>query len=133
MAITGPSGAGKSTFVNLLRKIKHGEEGKANTGVNECTFEPCAYTFAKNHPLHNIVYLWDLPGAGTAAFPQETYIQNMGIRWYDAVIVVGDTRVRDVDVSLMEELKRTLVRFVYVRTKMDHQVEDNEEENIPPR
>eukprot|EP01024_Parvocaulis_polyphysoides_P040786 TRINITY_DN3722_c0_g2_i1.p4 TRINITY_DN3722_c0_g2~~TRINITY_DN3722_c0_g2_i1.p4 ORF type:complete len:108 (+),score=19.95 TRINITY_DN3722_c0_g2_i1:3-326(+) len=32
----------------------------------------------------------------------------------------------------MEELKRTLVRFVYVRTKMDHQVKDNKLKFISP-
>jgi len=69
--------------------------------------------------------LWDLPGAGTELFPAETYVQHMGIRWFDACIVVGDTRVREEDVTLMKEMERTLVRFMYVRTKMDHQVEDN--------
>eukprot|EP01024_Parvocaulis_polyphysoides_P018479 TRINITY_DN18193_c0_g1_i3.p4 TRINITY_DN18193_c0_g1~~TRINITY_DN18193_c0_g1_i3.p4 ORF type:complete len:155 (-),score=8.47 TRINITY_DN18193_c0_g1_i3:196-660(-) len=85
---------------------------------------PTAYQFLTNR-FHNKVQLWDLPGAGSLKFPLETYIQNMGICWFDVCIVIGDTRVREEEVALIQELERVLVPYLYVRTKMDRQAEDN--------
>lgn len=76
--------------------------------------------------------IWDLPGVGTPKFPQSTYIQRMGIRYFDVVILMTCTRFTEAELLLVKELKRWKVPFFLVRNKVDSDVEaevEREEEN----
>lgn len=72
--------------------------------------------------LHNVA-LWDLPGVGTANFPQHTYLQNMGIRHFDLVVVLTAARFTEAELRLIVELKRWKVPYFLVRTKIDSDIE----------
>eukprot|EP00419_Tripos_fusus_P029838 CAMPEP_0172714898 /NCGR_PEP_ID=MMETSP1074-20121228/67221_1 /TAXON_ID=2916 /ORGANISM="Ceratium fusus, Strain PA161109" /LENGTH=369 /DNA_ID=CAMNT_0013539421 /DNA_START=327 /DNA_END=1436 /DNA_ORIENTATION=+ len=67
--------------------------------------------------------IWDLPGTGTPAFPQATYIRSMGIRHFDLVVLLTATRFTEAEMMLMQELKRWRVPFFLVRTKIDSDVQ----------
>lgn len=67
--------------------------------------------------------IWDLPGVGTNAFPQETYLKRMGIRHFDAVILVTASRFTEADVMLLDELRHWKVPFLLVRNKIDMDVQ----------
>lgn len=83
------------------------------------------YTF----PDEPRVRLWDVPGAGTAAVPSGTYIQNMGLRYFDKVIIVTAGRFTTTEVELKAELEQHKVPFFMVRTKVDIDVWNNMEDN----
>eukprot|EP01024_Parvocaulis_polyphysoides_P067400 TRINITY_DN8027_c0_g1_i1.p1 TRINITY_DN8027_c0_g1~~TRINITY_DN8027_c0_g1_i1.p1 ORF type:complete len:274 (-),score=26.43 TRINITY_DN8027_c0_g1_i1:171-992(-) len=125
IGICGGTGTGKSTLINTLLGKKSEQPGAARVGVNECTMEPVPHEAPQNGHLQNKLIFWDLPGAGSVKFPLHDYIQKFGTRWFDTIVVVGDTRVREIDVNLVKECERTNVRHLYVRTKMDQTVEDN--------
>jgi len=72
--------------------------------------------------LQNCV-LWDLPGTGTPKFPQKTYIQLMGIRHFDLVVLLTAERFTEAEALLMKELEHWNVPFLPVRTKIDQAIE----------
>jgi GTP-binding protein EngB required for normal cell division len=125
LAITGSSGAGKSSLINALRDLKPRDVGAADVGVEETTMDPMPYPF----PQLPHVRLWDLPGAGTPRFPQETYLRDMGLRYFDIVIVVSKERFTQIDVMLLKELAEFGVPHFTVRTKIDIDVGNNEEDH----
>jgi len=69
--------------------------------------------------------LWDLPGVGTEAFPQETYIVRMGLRYFDVVVLMTAERLTESERTLIEELRRFNVPHFLVRSKTDAAVEAN--------
>lgn len=76
--------------------------------------------------------IWDLPGIGTATFPQATYLKRMGIRYFDVVILVTSTRFTEAELLLAEELQKFKVPYFMVRNKVDVDVAseiDDEEED----
>lgn len=77
--------------------------------------------------------IWDLPGIGTPTFPQATYLKRMGIRYFDAVILVTSTRFTEAELLLAEELQKFKVPYFMVRNKVDIDIEseiDDEEEEV---
>jgi len=66
--------------------------------------------------------IWDLPGVGTPAYPQSTYIKEMGIRYFDIVVLMTATRFTEAELKLVQELKRWQVPFFLVRNKADSDV-----------
>merc|ERR1712110_456694 len=104
-----------------LRDMKPRDVGAAEVGVEETTMDPRPY------PLPQLphVRLWDLPGAGTPKFPQETYLRDMGLRYFDIVIVVSKERFTQIDVMLLQELVEFGVPHFTVRTKIDIDVDNN--------
>ncbi|CAE7702625.1 GABA-TP3 [Symbiodinium sp. CCMP2592] len=126
IAVVGNSGVGKSLLINRLRKLRPQAEGWAAVGVNETTRVPTMYPYP-NHPL---VRLWDLPGAGTAAVPAETYLQDMGLRYFDEVVVVTAGRFTEMEEALRGELERHGVPYRMVRTKVDQDIANNKEDNF---
>ena len=98
VAVVGTSGVGKSLLINKMRRLKPGAQGWAPTGVKETTLRPTAYCF----PGIDRVRLWDLPGAGTPGFPKESYLQTMGLRSFDSVLIVTANRFTSTDVMLRE-------------------------------
>jgi GTP-binding protein EngB required for normal cell division len=125
IGITGNAGVGKSLLINKLRRVRQGSENWAPTGVNETTMRPTEYKF----PSEPRVRLWDLPGAGTASFPSETYIQDMGLRYFDMIIIATAGRYTSTEIRLREELEKHKVVYFMVRTKVDIDAWNNKLDN----
>jgi len=125
VAITGNSGAGKSLLINRIRRVKPGSYLWAPVGVIETTMAPTMYTF----PGRDQFRLWDLPGADTQNFPRETYISKMGLRYFDAVLIVSAGRFTETELELRKELEQHQVPFLMVRTKVDIDVMNNITDN----
>mmetsp|Transcript_47267 Transcript_47267/g.119736 ORF Transcript_47267/g.119736 Transcript_47267/m.119736 type:complete len:454 (+) Transcript_47267:208-1569(+) len=125
IGVVGNSGVGKSLFINKLRKVRPQAHGWAPVGVNETTREPTMYPF----PGQPEVRIWDLPGAGTEAVPSATYVQDMGLRYFDKVLILTSGRFTSMDVELRNELEQHKVPYYMVRTKVDIDVWNNKEDN----
>ncbi|XP_003460006.1 interferon-inducible GTPase 5-like [Oreochromis niloticus] len=115
IAITGETGSGKSTFVNALRGMSDDDEGAAPTGVTETTIEVTEYP----HPNYPNVTLWDLPGIGTTKFPAKKYLELVGFEKFDFFIIISDTRFRENDVKLAQEIQKMKKKFYFLRSKID--------------
>lgn len=119
IGVTGNSGVGKSSLTNAIRGVKSKDPGAAKTDSAECTLEPEMFEFPSGATLDLPGVLWDLPGAGTKKFPQETYMRKMGIRYFDVVILVTADRFTEAEVMLRQELVEFKVPHFCVRNKMD--------------
>ena len=122
IAITGESGSGKSTFVNAFRGVDNSDEGAAPTGCVETTMEVKSYP----HPNFPNVTLWDLPGIGSIKFPAAKYLKHVEFQKFDLFIIISDTRFRENDAKLAKEIQKMGKKFYFVRTKIDHNVRDEE-------
>lgn len=125
VGVVGNSGVGKSLLINRLRGLLPGAAGWAPVGVRETTKTISMYAF----PGERRVRLWDFPGAGTQAFPLETYVAKMGIRYLDRVIIVTAGRFTETEIALMKELKSHRVPYLTVRTKVDIDIWNNKVDN----
>jgi len=125
IAITGNAGVGKSLLINKIRRVRRGHAEWAPVGVNETTMRPTLYKF----PTCPGVRLWDLPGAGTEAVPSEIYLQDMGLRYFDKVLIVTAGRFTSMEMRLKEELVEHEVPFYMVRSKVDIDAWNNKEDN----
>lgn len=125
IGVVGNAGVGKSLLINKLRRVRPQAHGWAPVGVCETTQEPTKYPF----PGQPQVCLWDLPGSGTAAVPSETYVQDMGLRYFDKVLICTAGRFTETEIKLREELERHEVPFFMVRTKVDIDIVNNKEDN----
>jgi len=67
--------------------------------------------------------LWDLPGVGTPNYPQAEYIKEMGIRYFDVVVLMTSTRFTEAELMLVEELRYWRIPFFLVRNKTDVDVQ----------
>lgn len=129
IAVAGNSGAGKSSFINAIRGLRASDPGAAKVGVNETTMKPDAYE-CKQLPG---VWIWDLPGAGTELFPREDYIETIGLRHFDMVIVISSQRFTETEVAISAELRRLRIGHFMVRTKVDIDVANNlNDMGVPP-
>ena len=99
IAITGASGTGKSHLNNVVREVKRSDPTWAPVGVVETTQEPTMYQF----PGQPLARVWDLPGAGTPKWPLADYIRRVGLRHFDAVLVVCAERFTEADLKLMQD------------------------------
>ncbi|XP_035772053.1 interferon-inducible GTPase 1-like [Neolamprologus brichardi] len=118
VAITGESGSGKSTFINAFRGIGDEDEGAAPTGVVETTSQVTSYP----HPNYPNVILWDLPGIGTTRFPADEYLKLVGFEKFDFFIIISDTRFRENDVKLAQEIQGMKKKFYFLRSKVDKDI-----------
>jgi len=71
-----------------------------------------------------VVHIWDLPGQGTSMFPSATYLRDMGLKYFDVVIITTDGRWTENDKTLYHALKFAGIQFLVVRTKVDLAVDD---------
>jgi GTP-binding protein EngB required for normal cell division len=126
VAVTGNAGVGKSSFINTIRGLRPRDDGAADVSPNETTMEPSCYDYP-GLPL--ATKLWDLPGAGTQRFPREGYIQSMGLRYFDVVIIVTATRYTETEVMIADELQRFGVPYLMVRNKVDADVTNNQDDH----
>ncbi|XP_039644755.1 interferon-inducible GTPase 5-like isoform X2 [Perca fluviatilis] len=124
IAITGECGSGKSTFVNAFRGIDNSDkERAAPTGVKETTIKVTPYP----HPNYPNVTLWDLPGIGTTKFPADKYLKLVEFKRYDFFIIISADRFRENDVKLAKEIQKMKKKLYFVRSKIDHNIRDEEE------
>eukprot|EP00954_Amorphochlora_amoebiformis_P025125 1371036-Amorphochlora_amoeboformis.AAC.1 len=116
VAVTGNSGTGKSSLNNALRGLTPRDAEAAAVGVKETTLDPEGYEFSLAGPD---MKLWDLPGAGTPRFPLQSYMRNMGIKYFDEVVIASASRFTETDLALMDELRQHGIPFIALRTKID--------------
>jgi GTP-binding protein EngB required for normal cell division len=119
IAITGQSGSGKSSLINAIAGAKI-----APVGFVETTMEP------KEYKTDNVIILVDLPGCGTANFPFESYVHDMKLSEFDAIVLVTANRFYEADIKLFNYVTGDLKKPIFlVRTKMDDAVRDGAEDN----
>uniref|UniRef100_A0A3Q0RP46 Immunity related GTPase cinema n=1 Tax=Amphilophus citrinellus TaxID=61819 RepID=A0A3Q0RP46_AMPCI len=118
IGITGESGAGKSTFINAFRGVDNRDEQAAPTGIVETTMEITQYP----HPNYPNVLFWDLPGIGTTNFPADEYLKLVEFEKFDFFVIISDTRFRENDVKLAQEIQKMEKKFYFVRSKIDNDV-----------
>ena len=114
--IIGRKGAGKSSLINAIVGEKI-----ADVGVTETTMEV-------GQPYENRGLLfYDLPGYPTEKFPRETYIEKMGIKDSDCVIIVTSDRFYEDELLLIREISKIQpsIAIYAVRTKIDYSVQRN--------
>jgi GTP-binding protein EngB required for normal cell division len=130
IAVIGQSGCGKSTFINRLRSLtpeEHSDESYyAEVGVTETTTKSTSYEF----PGNPLILLFDLPGAGTANFPIDTYAAKMDFDNFHAFVILTKDRFQEVDLKIADELRARKKPFFFARTKMDATMKE-EAENKP--
>lgn len=126
VAVTGNSGVGKSSFINTMRGLRPRDEGAADVSLNETTMQPTGYDFPGTLLPTK---LWDLPGAGTQRFPREGYVESMGLRYFDVVIIVTATRYTETEVMIAEALHKFSVPHFMVRNKVDSDIANNEDDH----
>jgi len=131
IGFVGGSGAGKSTLINTVRGLKSRDEGAARVshGV-EGTMAPTPYDWKFNG---DPVQLWDLPGTGTPRFPMETYLRDMGLRYFSCVMVITRNRFTEADLKLMNELEEHKIPYIMVRSKIDQICISAEAEGDDPK
>ncbi len=126
MAVTVDCGVGKSTLINILRGLKANDPGAAAVGVTETTLSAKSYP----HPDNDNLKVWDLPGMGTPNFPKDSYLQDINYERYDYFLIVSATRFSENDLYLAKELDAKQKRFIFIRSKMDADLQ-NEKEDHP--
>lgn len=110
--IIGRSGTGKSSLINAIV----GEEVSA-VGETETTMEI-------SKPIeHNGLIFYDLPGSSTINFPLDTYVEKMGVKNFDCVILVTSDRFYEDDLKLIDQILEQKVPIFTVRTKIDFSVD----------
>ncbi|MGV9003570.1 GTPase [Flavobacterium sp.] len=117
--IIGRSGTGKSSLINAIV----GEEVSA-VGEIETTSE------IGKAIEHNGLLFFDLPGSSTTNFPIDTYVEKLGIKDFDCVILVTSDRFYEDDLTLINEITKIKIPLFAVRTKLDFSVERALKRNI---
>ena len=115
LAVTGQAGMGKSSLINTLRCMLPKDERAAEVGTTETTMQVRSYPF----PANDNVLLWDLPGVGTLKFPQETYVEKVGLTKYDAMIICSSVRFTTLDFWLAHKAQCAHIPLYFIRTKID--------------
>lgn len=125
IGVVGNSGVGKSLLINKVRRLHTDDRDWALVGVHETTMVPTPYSL----PHDSRIKLWDLPGSGTPSFPSETYIQTVGLCYFDRVVIVSAGRFTSAEIELRAELEAKCVPHFMVRTKADIDLWNNEKDN----
>ena len=135
VAVIGRSGVGKSTFINAIRgNVPPDSAVYAPVGHKETTEKAAPYP----HPDNKNLVFWDLPGAGTKLFPRKKYLSDkrVNFRSYDIYIILSSERFTEDDTWLAEEIHKLHKTFLFVRTKVDSEIFNDElrlKENANPQ
>ena len=125
IAVIGRSGVGKSNFINAIRgDVQPDSEVYAPVGYKETTDNATPYP----HPKNKHLIFWDLPGAGTKTFPRKKYLSDkrVNFRFYDIYIIMSSERFTEDDTWLAEEIHKLHKSFLFVRTKVDSEIHNDE-------
>lgn len=156
IAVLGSPGAGTSSLVNALRFMSAKDPAAAPVGPVKTTMRPTAYEFCcegqnedvKDAVVHEDavakegsgtssgtaaglaarVRLWDLPGV-SGITSMKNACKDLGLLYYDAVVVVCARRVTQADKELVIELSRCNIPYLLVRTKIDIDVRSEESDH----
>jgi len=129
IAIIGESGTGKSSLIReLLRQFgrRSSARGADPHGrplikfESEGTTRPTCYAVPG---FDNKVRIWDLPGQGTKGFPASSYLRDMGLKYFDGILIATDGRWKTNDAALLDAIRAAGIWFRIVRTKIDLAVE----------
>ena len=106
----------------------------APVGHRETTDKAAPYP----HPDNKNLVFWDLPGAGTKTFPRKKYLSDKraNFRSYDIYIILSSERFTEDDTWLAEEIHKLHMTFLFVRTKVDSEIINDElrlKENANPQ
>lgn len=66
--------------------------------------------------------VWDLPGGGTTTFPSAAYTKQFGLRYFDMIVLMSNSRFREEEVFVAREARQFDVPYFLVRTKIDDSV-----------
>lgn len=110
--IIGRSGTGKSSLINAIVGQEVSAVGEIETTMT--ISEPIEYKG---------LLFYDLPGSSTVNFPMDTYIDTMGIKNFDCVILVTSDRFFEDDLYLITEISKLNIPVFPVRTKLDYSIE----------
>ena len=119
--IIGRRGTGKSSLINAIAG-----ELIADVGVTGTTME-----VGKPYEKREFLF-YDLPGYPTEKFPRETYIEKMGIKDSDCVIIVTSDRFYEEELLLIREISKIQppIAIYAVRTKIDYSIERNKKTGV---
>lgn len=106
-------------MINAIRGLSASDAGAAQVGVIETTLEPTAYT-------HADMQLWDIPGANTVAVPRDNYITKYSVKDMDGVVIVASGRSQEIELELMQWLDAYTTPWIYVRSKVDQDITNNQ-------
>ncbi|XP_028404190.1 uncharacterized protein LOC114526864 isoform X1 [Dendronephthya gigantea] len=118
IGLVGETGSGKSSFISASLRLA-AKIAKPGTP----TQEPVGYT----HPTEQNVEFWDLPGLGTARYPDpQSYYDQLGLAdKYDAFLLFTKTKDSTDCKRLAKRLECTGKPFLLIKTFIDEDV-DNE-------
>lgn len=139
VAVLGVPGAGSSSLVNALRLKGAADDLAAPVGSTRTTMKPAAYPLCDKEDdvryggcfgpgTAACVRLWDLPGV-PATMGAEGACRDLGLSYYDAVLLVCSRRVSPANRELSTELARWDVPHFMVRTKVDVDVRAEEHDH----
>merc|ERR1712166_747532 len=106
VAVIGGSGQGKSSLICALLGITHDKTTAEAWNMLQVTnaapkrgaageTTQTAMPYSSVH-LGSGVFLWDTPGAGTLKHPTESYIEEIGLKYFNGVLIVSQDRGTDV-------------------------------------
>jgi len=142
VAVIGGSGQGKSSLICALLGITHDKTTAEAWNMLEVTnaapkrgaageTTQTAMPYSSVH-LGSGVFLWDTPGAGTLKHPTESYIEEIGLKYFNGVLIVSQDRVTDVDLALMSHCRKHKIPHQFVRSKIDIALDADMIDNARP-
>lgn len=131
VAFVGSSKAGKSTLINTLRNLKSKDLGAAPIGNGvEKTLKATRYggVVCRVDGVKVVYDIYDNPGYGTVKNPIRTHLRDIGVRYYDIVVLVVKDVISAADLDILEELEKFAVEVIVVRNHVQIHIQSALEE-----